>query len=211
MNRKRWLIVTAVCAAGLWQLSPADEPRADSPAAGASTTEPAGAVSRPGEETLELRYAEAQLALARANLTRAESANQRVPNAVSANVVAAYKNDVDVARLRVDKLRAGGPESIQVWLRAAEVNWKLADSRYRSSLAANQRNANTVNPFDVERYRCRAEVCRLDFERGRAVADQPREKQLEWRISMLNDQIERLNEAVFRSPPTRTIDPFWWY
>lgn len=211
MNRKRWLIVTAVCAAGLWQLSPADEPRADSPAAGASTTEPAGAAGRPGDESLELRYAEAQLALARANLTRAESANQRVPNAVSANVVAAYKNDVDVARLRVDKLRAGGPESIQVWLRAAEVNWKLADSRYRSSLAANQRNANTVNQFDVERYRCRAEVCRLDFERGRAVAEQPREKQLEWRISMLNDQIERLNEAVFRSPPTRTIDPFWWY
>jgi hypothetical protein len=211
MNRKRWLILAAGIAAGLWQFSQADEPRADSPPTIPATTPPADVASRPGVDTLDLRYAEAQLALARANLTRAESANQRVPNAVSANVVAAYKNDVEVARLRVDKLRAGGPESIQVWLRAAEVNWKLADSRYRSSLAANQRNANTVNQFDIERYRCRAEVCRLDFERGRAVADQPREKQLEWRISMLNDQIERLNEAVFRSPPTRTIDPFWWY
>jgi len=211
MNRKLWLFVAAGIAAGLWQLSQADEPRADSPAATAATTQSAEAASRPGDETLDLRYAEAQLALARANLTRAESANQRVPNAVSANVVTAYKNDVEVARLRLDKLRAGGPESIQVWLRAAEVNWKLADSRYRSSLAANQRMPNTVNALDIERYRCRAEVCRLDFERGRAVADQPREKQLEWRISMLNDQIERLNEAVFRSPPTRTIDPFWWY
>lgn len=211
MNRNLWLLLAAGITAGLWQYSPADEPRGDSPADAAAATQPSDAAGRPGEETLELRYAEAQLALARANLTRAESANQRVPNAVSANVVAAYKNDLEVARLRVDKLRAGGPESIQVWLRAAEVNWKLADSRYRSSLAANQRNANTVNQFDVERYRCRAEVCRLDFERGRAVANQPREKQLEWRISMLNDQIERLNEAVFRSPPTRTIDPFWWY
>ncbi|MBX9788975.1 MAG: hypothetical protein K2Y37_08685 [Pirellulales bacterium] len=190
-----------VAASGLllvcWQLTGAQQPGAPS--------------DTPASADLDVRYAEAQLALARANLKRAESANQRVPNAVAASVVAAYKNDVDVARLRVEQLKAGGPESIKIWLRAAEVNWKLADARYHTALAANQRTPNTISPFDVERYRCRAEVCRLGFERGQAVADQPREQQLEWRIGMLNDQIERLNEAVFRSPPTRTIDPFWWY
>jgi hypothetical protein len=203
MNRIAYIVVASGLFFAGWQLSGvAHQPATEQPTR--SATEEVG-------DNLELRYAEAQLSLARANLKRAESANQRVPNAVSANVVAAYKSDVEVARLRVDQLKAGGPESIQVWLRAAEVNWKLADSRYRSALAANQRMPNTINPFDVERYRCRAEVFRLDFERGQAVMDQPREKQLEWRISMLNDQIERLNEAVFRSPPTRTIDPFWWY
>ncbi|MGD9648748.1 MAG: hypothetical protein AB7U73_23760 [Pirellulales bacterium] len=191
------LVASGLFFAG-WQLSGAAPPQ-NSPPAGETT------------DNLDLRYAEAQLALAQANLKRAESANQRVPNAVAGNVVAAYKSDVEVARLRVEQLQVAGPDSIRVWLRAAEVNWKLADTRYRSALAANQRTPNTINPFDVERYRCRAEVCRLDFERGQAVADGPREKQLEWRVSMLNDQVERLNEAVFRSPPTRTVDPFWWY
>jgi hypothetical protein len=175
--------------------------RADEPPA------PEGGAKR--SESLEVRYARAQLELAQANLKRAESKNQRVANAVSSNVVGQYRQDVEVARSQFDDAQQGSRKSFDVWLRAAEANWKAADVVWRSAADANKRMAGTVDELDVERLRLRAELYRIDLERGQALVDQPREAQLEWRVSVMSDEMERLKEAVFRSSSPRGGYLYW--
>jgi hypothetical protein len=71
--------------------------------------------------------------------------------------------------------------------------------------------AGTVEPLDVERLRLRAEVCRIELERGRTLANAPRQAQLEWRVQVLSDEADRLNEAVFRMGPPSSPYLFWRY
>jgi len=178
--------------------------RADEPPA------PEGATQR--SESLEVRYARAQLELAQANLKRAEAKNNRVANTVSSNVVGQYRQDVEVARSQFDDAQQGSRKPFDVWLRAAEANWKSAERIWRSAVNANKEAPGTIDPLDVERMRLRAELCRIDLERGQALVDQPREAQLEWRVSVLNDEMERLKEAVFRSTsPSRGGYLYWRY
>lgn len=161
-------------------------------------------------ESLEVRYARAQLELAQANLKRAEAKNSRVANTVSANVVGQYRHDVEAAQSQFDAAHQGSYKPFAAWLRAAEVNWQGADTIWRSAVAANNQMPGTVDPLDVERLRLRAELYRLDLERGQALIDQPREAQLEWRVSLLNDELEQLKEAVFRSSPVSRGSYIYW-
>jgi hypothetical protein len=162
-------------------------------------------------EGLDLRYARAQLALAETNLKRVELINKQVARAVSGKVVDEYRGDVDVARVRLEAAERGESDSFQVWLRAAEASVKSAERAWQNATIANQHMPGTVEPVDVERLRLRAEVYRIDLERGRALAGGPHEAQLEWRVRMLSDEVDRLNEAVFRMGPPRSSYLFWRY
>lgn len=175
-------------------------------AAAQQTPRPAGAA-----RNFDVEYAQAKLELAEANLKRAEGMNQRVSNAVSANVVSEYQHDVSVAQSRLDAAQAGKPHEFAVWLRAAETNAEAAKTAWNSAVAANKRTPGTVEATDVERLRLRAEVLRLNFERGQSLADQSREVQLEWRVSSLGDEVERLSEVVLRAAPSRPGYPQVWY
>jgi exonuclease VII large subunit len=160
-------------------------------------------------ESLEVRYARTQVELAQANLKRVESKNKRIANVVASNVVEQYRQDVEVAQSQLDDAQQGSRKSFDVWLRAAEANWKAADTAWRSAVVANKQAAGAVNPLDVERLRLRTQLYRIDLERGQALVDQPREAQLEWRVSVMNDEMERLKEAVFRSSSPRGGSLYW--
>jgi len=162
-------------------------------------------------ENLDVQYARAQLALAEANLKRVEQINQQVARAVSGKVVDEYRSDVDVARARLDAATRGDSDSFQVWLRGAEASLKSAERAWHNATVANQHMAGTIESVDVERLRLRAEVYRIDLERGRALAGGTREAQLQWRVRMLSDEVDRLNEAVFRMGPPRSSYFFWRY
>lgn len=159
----------------------------------------------------DVEYAEAKLELAKANLERAETLNQKVSNAVSANVVAEYRQDLEVAELRVEEAKAGKTDNFDVWLRSAEKKAAAAKTAWESAVAANKRTKGTVEATDVERLRLRSEVLRLNFERGQTLAKQPREMQLEWRVSSLGDEVERLSEIVLRNAPSRSGNQQVWY
>lgn len=200
----------------------ADDPTRQDPAQGqadARAQQPAPADAQPGDahpgtadhENLELAYARAKLALAEANLKRVEARNQKVANAVSHNVVTAYRGDVDIARRALEDATQADADDFGVWLRRVEIQWKAAEAVWKSAVAANQRKQGTVDPLDVERLRLRAELLRINHERGQTLRDQPRETQLAWRLGSLEDEIERLNEVVFRTTPARGSSPTIWY
>ena len=160
------------------------------------------------DKDLEVRYAEAELRLAEANLKKVERTNERVAKAVSPHVVAEYRKDLEVARFRLESLHAG-KDPFPVWLRAAEANWNSSESAWKSAIAANERVPGTLDSLEVERLRWRAEVDRLNVDRGRAVAGKSHEDQLAWQVSLQADEIQRLKEEILRNVPPGTVHWYW--
>jgi hypothetical protein len=160
---------------------------------------------------LDVQYAQARLELAKANLKRVEVMNRRVARAVSPNVVAQYRNDLVLAELRLQLALGANSDPYSSWLKAAELNWKSAKADWQSAVAANDKQPGTVNELDVEKLRLQAELFRIGFDRGQALADSSRQSQLEWRLSMLGDEVDRLSESVFRAAPASGRAPVGVY
>jgi hypothetical protein len=161
-------------------------------------------------ESVEVRYARAQLQLAEANLIRVEQRNERVARSVPSSVVAEFQHDVAVAKTRLEQAAAGpASNEFQVWLKRAEAERKAAETTWKNATAANKRVPGTFEPLDVERFRLRAEVAKLQLERGQVLAGAGREAQLQWEIDMLANQVQRLKEDSSRAIPFIGIYPTW--
>ena len=170
------------------------------------TSAPSDTVS----ESVEVRYARAQMQLAEANLNRVEQSNKRVERAVPSSVVAEYQHDVQVAKTRLEQAITGRAASeFQVWLQRAEAERRTAESTWKNATVVNGRVPGTFEPLDVECFRLRAEVAKLQLERGQTLVDSGREAQLQWEIDVLDNQVQRLKEESNR--PTQYIRsyPYW--
>jgi hypothetical protein len=161
-------------------------------------------------ESVDVRYARAQLQLAEANLKRLEKSNERMPRSVPSSVVAEYQYDVQVAKSRLERATAGRAASeFGVWLQRADAERRTAETAWKSALAANARAPGTFQPLDVERFQLRTEVARLQLERGRALVDAGREAQLQWQIELLENQHQRLKEETSRATSFIGFYPVW--
>jgi hypothetical protein len=198
MNRRPILLVAAglVLAGLVW--------------AGTVASAPASEPSAPAE-SLALRSAKAKLRLAELNLKRVQRSNQRVAGAVPADIVAEYRQDVDVAKARVEIAAKGQENTFPVWLLAAEAAAKAAEARWQSARAANQRQPGTVDDLDLDRLKARVEIAQLAMLEGRTLADKPAEAQLQWQVNFLKDEVARLQDQVLRNPPVGRSYPYWPY
>jgi hypothetical protein len=172
---------------------------------------PPAAGDKPAE-SIEVRYARAQLKLAEVNLNRVEQSNRRVSGAVPSSVVAEYQHDVEVAKARLEQAtaaQAGG--EFQVWLQRAVAEQKASETSWKKALAANRRMAGTFGPLEIERFQLRAEVARLLLERGQSLAHSGREAQLQWQIELLDNQVQRLKEEARRATSSVVSYPTWWW
>lgn len=62
-----------------------------------------------------------------------------------------------------------------------------------------------------QRFRLRAEVAKLQLERGQSLVDSGREAQLQWVIEMLDNQVQRLKEESRRGASSIGFYPsLWW-
>jgi hypothetical protein len=160
-------------------------------------------------ESVEVRYARAQLQLAKANLNRVEQSNKRVAGSVPSSVVAEYQHDFQVAKTRLDQTAAGRAASeFQVWLQRAEAERRTAETTWKNAMAVNGQAPGTFESLDIERYRLRAEVAKLQLERGQTLIDSGRDAQLQWEIDMLDNQVQRLKEESSQSTPFIGF-PYW--
>jgi hypothetical protein len=161
-------------------------------------------------ESVDVRYARAQMQLAEANLNRIDQSNKRVERSVPSSVVAEYQHDVQVAKTRLEEAVAGRAASdFQVWLQRAEAERRTAETNWKTATAANGSAPGTFGPLDVERFRLRAEVAKLQLERGQTLVDSGREAQLQWEIDLLDNQVQRLKEESRQSTPSSDLYPYW--
>jgi hypothetical protein len=170
------------------------------------TSAPIGSAS----ESVEVRYARAQMQLAEANLNRVEQSNKRMERSVPSSVVAEYQHDVQVAKARLEQATAGQVTSeFQVWLRRADAERAAAETTWKTAMAANASVPGTFEPLDVERLRLRAEVAKLQLERGQTLVHSGREAQLQWEIDVLDNQVQHLKEESRQSTPFIGVYPPW--
>jgi len=152
-----------------------------------------------GNESIVVRSARIQVALAEANLKRVQSINQRVPNTVSQEAVADYERELETANRQLQRVTSGSNESsFDLWLDRAQAAAKYSETAWRDAVAANQRLPGTMSPIDVERLRLRHELDQLDVDQGRAVAHASPEAKLEWQMNLSNQEVERLKHEVRR-------------
>ncbi len=175
---------------------------------GATTQAPPA--SDPSSENVEVRYARAQLQLAEANLNRVQQSNKQTARSVPSSVVAAYQRDVEVAKTRLALATAGQAASeFQVWLDRAQAERTAAETNYSNATAVNSRAAGAFDPLDIERFRLRAQVAKLQLERGQALVNAGREAQMQWEIDLLDNQVQRLREESSRATPNIRLYPYW--
>lgn len=164
------------------------------------------------EESLELRYARARLELARANLSRIEQMNKRLNRTVPGSVVADFRDAAATAELQFRQAaKEALHDELAIWLRRAESAYRSAHNRWQTAIAANRRVKDTIPTLDVDRFRLRAEVARLQWERGKQLAGATREAQLAWQVELLNNEIELLKEETSRVTPFVRYYPIWLY
>lgn len=160
--------------------------------------------------SVEVRYAQAQLQLAEANLKRVEQMNQASANTVPSSVVADYAREVQVAKARLEQASQGkAARAFQVWLERADAERRTAETNWRNASAVNRRVPGSYKPLDLERLRLRAQVAALQLERGQALAGAGREAQLEWQVELLDNQVQRLKEESGRPAPYVRYYPLW--
>jgi hypothetical protein len=160
--------------------------------------------------SVEVRYAQAQLHLAEANLKRVEQMNQSSANTVPSSVVADYRHEVQVAQARLEQATKGtAATAFQVWLERADAERRSAETNWRNATAVNRRIPGTYKPLDLERLRLRAQVAALQLERGQALASAGREAQLQWQVDLLDNQVQRLKEESGRPAPYVRYYPLW--
>jgi hypothetical protein len=168
--------------------------------------------NKPAPESIEVRYARAQLQLAEANLSRVQQSNKQVERSIPSSVVAEYQDDVRVANTRLQQAAAGqSANQFQVWLERAAAERRAAETAWKNATAANRSAANTFAAIDVERYRLRAEVAALQLERDQSLASASRDAQLQWQADLLDNQVQRLKEETRDAAQFIGLYPRWWW
>ena len=165
-----------------------------------------------GAESIEVRYARAQVQLAEVNLNRVEQSNKRVAGSVPSSVVDEYQHDVQVAKTRLEQATAAlAASDFPVWLERADTERRAAETTWKKATTLNRRVPGTFRPLDIEGFRLRAEVAKLQLERGQTLVESGREAQLQWQIEMLNNQVQRLKEESRRATSSVVFYPSWWW
>jgi hypothetical protein len=168
--------------------------------------------SKPATESVEVRYARAQLQLAEANLERVNQSNKQMERSVPSSIVAEYQDDVRVAKTRLQQATAGrAAAEFQVWLQRAEAERRAAGTAFTNAKEVNRSAPDTFVPIDVERFRLRAEVAKLQLERGQTLVDAGREAQLQWQSDLLDNQVQRLKEETRDGTQNVGLYPRWWW
>jgi hypothetical protein len=163
-------------------------------------------------ENIELRYARAHVQLAEANLDRVEQINKRVARSVPSSVVAEYQDDLKVAKTRLEQAVAGqAAGDLKLWLERAAAEQRTAETSWNVVQAVNRMAPATFGPLEVECYRLRAQVAGLQLERGQALVDADLQAQSQWKMDLLDNQVQRLNEESRRSATNIRTYPYWWW
>ena len=146
----------------LWLLAApllsAAEPQQESPPAAAHES----------GESLEVQLAKARLQLAKVELERALTANQKQHPVFSPVTVHLLQRNVEVAEARLDALKDPAQRDLHAsHLRQLESALKIAEHRWSSAARMRERSPGLIDDARFEALRLRVEVARLALARAK--------------------------------------------
>lgn len=150
-------------------------------------------------EPTEVRYAKAYLQLAEAQLAVARQTNQRAPGTLNVTQVDAYRDDVEVCKGLVKEATEGkGFDRIKALVQLADYRVEDARKNVQLSEAANERFPGTIDNDRLNLLRAYAALAQLNFETGQAASTASPSEQMQWRVAVLEDEVQRLRDEVSR-------------
>jgi hypothetical protein len=159
-----------------------------------SAAPPAGGAQA---ESVDVRYARAQLQLAEATLRKALDQNRRVGETISAGLLAQFTDSVHVAKAQLQSAEhPGEADALAGWIRRAESAVREAENRLKRANEVNRLVAGTVAAIDIERLRLSVDIAKLQVERGQSVAKASSEAKLRWQVDMLSDELTRVKSQT---------------
>lgn len=153
---------------------------------------PSNAGNSRSSESIRVRYARAYLDLAKTNLDIALDVNKRIGPAYSENSVQRLRNQVEIAKAKLQyELGVGESRKLHdVHLRELQEARKLADMNLASAIVVNKRLAGTINELEIKRLRLAAEVAKLAIAIGRdpAAVGTPY-AHLQWQLDQMRSEL----------------------
>ena len=143
--------------------------------------------------SLELQQAEANLALAQAQLGIAEHQNQEVAESVSKATMDSLHAGVQLAEGRVQQLKlgnAGNPYAPLI--AAAEARVAGAELEHQQSLQANSADPSAIPEVMLRREQAEIAVAQARLAMLKQLHAQPVEVRLQWEIRELQDDVRAL-------------------
>jgi hypothetical protein len=184
MNLRRLVAMAgflAVCGATLYHSGSAAPP--------ANKTQP---------ESLDVRYARAQLRLAELTLQKAQEMNRKVAGTLTGGLVSQFADDVEFAKVQLQNAtRPEGVDAHQAYLLRAELARRAAQSKLKKANEANQRAPGVVSASELERLRLGVELAQLRLERGESLASAPADAKLQWQVDLISDELARVGEQTY--------------
>lgn len=158
---------------------------------------------QPGSDNwnaLELQYAEANLALAKARLAIAQHENAELADSVSPETLGSLVAGVALAQGRLDNLQGKAGDPNAGYIAEAQARLNGAEEDYQNSLRANSIDADAVPAVMLEQEQAEIAVAKARLAMLEVLNDQPAEVRLNWEIRQLQDEIRALwNRPLIRN------------
>jgi hypothetical protein len=170
-----------------------------SPLWGQPKAEPAKAAeddAQEQEKALDVRYAQAYLALMEATLSRYEESNRIAPNTIRPTVIQGIQDAVRKARDRVQLAQSDEAGDSQIYVSGAEASLRLAEDALRRAQAANARSARSVGDGEVGRLKAQVELAKVRIDKARHLASESPLSNIRYELELLREDVQELQLMV---------------
>jgi len=159
--------------------------------------QPAVADTSKDKESTSVRYAKAYLQLAEAQLAIAKNLNEQSPGTFSSAQMEERRSHVELCKQELAATQQGKDFDRMKWVLQL-VSFRAADAQQRlaASALANRRAPGAVAADKLDALRAHETIAQIDEETGQAALGATKEVQLQWRVSVLEDELLRLREEV---------------
>ncbi len=160
--------------------------------------EPQDDLSAEERQSLNVRYAEADLELAELDLRQALDRNQEMPNLITDVAIKRLKHHVTIAREQLKQFRRGQEADVhEIFLASAESAALNADEEVKRLRQIHDRLPSMTTTRDLERALAVQKVAQLHLERTRArKVSESDVYVLQWQVGDLQNQVLELQHEL---------------
>jgi hypothetical protein len=148
------------------------------------------------EKALNLRYANAYLALLEVTLAKYEDMNRAAPNTIRPTVIQAIKNAVSDARSHLAQTESDEKNASEIYVKTAEARLQVSEDILKRSEAAVARNANAISPQEIARLKAARDLDKVKVEKARHLALESPLSNLQFEVTQLHEDVQELRMAV---------------
>ncbi|HEY2760608.1 MAG TPA: hypothetical protein VGI75_07685 [Pirellulales bacterium] len=143
----------------------------------------------------KIKFAEALVKVAQADLAKAKDANAAAPEAVPSTVVRSLQNDVTMAQGRVNMLNDGGSGE-NPYVVSSKDALAAAQDTLKQSMEVNAKTPGTYSKAEVNRRQALVELAQARLAVCEQLAKASPEERMQWELLLLEEDVHNLRFSV---------------